>query len=54
MFILSGCHCGEHCVKSHQDTCGGNTTFIWVGKVMIPQYHPKYQCAVCDQYEKDK
>jgi len=54
IFILSGCHCGEHCIQSHQGTCGGYTTFTLVGKVLIPQYHPKRPCEICDQWEEDK
>lgn len=44
------------CLQSHIETRhqGAYTSFIPVGKIMVPQYHPEYDYTieVCDVYEK--
>lgn len=53
LFLTTGC---AKCIKSHKEVRhhGSWTSWMFVGKVMSPQFHPAYDAIenVCDEYEK--
>lgn len=50
--------CEPPCLRGHRETrrVPAMTTFIFVGKVLIPQFHPAHDTTVfvCDQYQVEK
>ena len=66
LIALSGCHCGEHCVKSHVEQRRSEDCYqqymgqMDVGGISVPQYmtvctgrYTTYYINICDKWEVD-